>query len=401
MTQQELISKLARFTPSKILFLVIDGLGGLPHPDRGKSELETAKIPNLDKLAAESMCGLTDPVATGISPGSGPGHLSLFGYDPVSNLIKRGALEAVGIGLELGPKDLAARCNLCTVDDEGNIIDRRAGRIPTLESQLLSRELNEIRVPGTELEVHTVKDHRLVVIFHGDDLSEEVSETDPQQVGVSPLSVEALSPEAHATAEIANKFVGESRRILRCRSTANMVLLRGFSKLSNLPSMGQVYKLRPACIATYPMYRGVARLLGMEVMETGFTFKDEVDTLLEHYSDYDFFYIHFKGADAAGEDGNFEAKVEALEELDRALDRLIELKPDVFIVAGDHSTPAVLASHSWHPVPFLLHSRWGQPDDVVQFTEQACARGALGRFPATEIMPLAMAHSLKLSKFGA
>ncbi|MEE9198272.1 MAG: 2,3-bisphosphoglycerate-independent phosphoglycerate mutase [Dehalococcoidia bacterium] len=401
MNQQELIAELARSTPSKILFLVIDGLGGLPDPDTGKSELETASIPNLDRLAAEAMCGLTEPVAVGITPGSGPGHLALFGYDPVENLIKRGVLEAAGIGLELGPKDLAARGNFCTMDSKGRITDRRAGRIPTEESRILCQELNGIQISGADVEVHAVKDHRFAVVFHGDGLSEEVSETDPQRVDVPPLPVRALDRDAQATADLVNEFVEKARQVLNHRGAANMIMLRGFSKRPNLPPMGQVYKLRPVAIATYPMYRGIARLLGMECLETGPSFREEVDTLLEHYNDYDFFYLHFKGADTAGEDGNFEAKVKALEELDAALGRLIDLDPEVFVVAGDHSTPAVLAGHSWHPVPFLLRSRWGRRDDIAQFTELACARGILGRFPATEVMPLVMAYSLKLDKFGA
>ena len=401
MFQQDLIAGLAQTNPAKIIFLVIDGLGGLPDPDTGRSELETADTPNLDKLATNGTCGLTDPVGAGITPGSGPGHLSLFGYDPVKNLIKRGVLEAIGIGLDLGPNDLAARGNFCTVDQAGLIIDRRAGRIPTEESRLLCQRLNDIQVPEAGIEVHPVHDHRFAVIFHGDGLSAEVSETDPQRTGVPPLSAKALSPEAQVTADIANLFIDKARRVLCQRSIANMITLRGFSKRPNLPSMSQVYKLKPVAIATYPMYRGVARLLGMECLETGPSFKDEVDTLINHYNDYDFFYLHFKGADTAGEDGDFQAKVRALEEVDIPLSRLMDLKPEVFVVAGDHSTPAVLAGHSWHPVPFLLWSRWGRRDEATQFTERVCARGILGRFPATEIMPLVLAHALKLSKFGA
>ncbi|MFQ5872799.1 MAG: 2,3-bisphosphoglycerate-independent phosphoglycerate mutase [Dehalococcoidia bacterium] len=400
MTQQDLIAQVAQSSPTKIILLVIDGLGGLPHPDTGKSELETAHIPNLDRLTAKGICGLTSPVAPGISPGSGPGHLALFGYDPVKNLIKRGVLEAAGIGLELGSSDLAARGNFCTVDGAGLLTDRRAGRIPTEESWLLCQELDKIGLSGAEVEVHAVKDHRFVVIFHGDGLSEAVSETDPQQENVPPLLVKSLSPEACGTAELANQFIERSRQILGHRSTANMVLLRGFSKPPKMPSMRQIYKLRPAAVASYPMYRGVARLLGMECLETGPTFEDEIDTLSRHYDDYDFFYIHFKAADTAGEDGDFDGKVRALEELDPYLPRLTGLEPEVFVVAGDHSTPAILAAHSWHPVPVLLRSRWAQPDDVAELTERACSRGVLGLFPATDVMSLVLAHALKLSKFG-
>lgn len=401
MSRQDIIAQVAHSTPSKIIFLVIDGLGGLPHPDTGKSELETANTPNLDKLASEAMCGLTDPIAPGITPGSGPGHLALFGYDPVKYLIKRGVLEATGIGLDLREKDLAARGNFCTIDKDGKIIDRRAGRIPTEESQLLCQELDKIQLSGVGVEVHAVRDHRFAVIFHGDNLSEDITATDPQTINSSPLPVRALNPGAQHTAIVINWFVEMSRGALDGRSSANMIMLRGFSKRPNLPSMSQLYKLKPAAIAIYPMYRGVARLLGMEVLESGMTFKEEVETLTKHYKEFDFFYIHFKGADTAGEDGNFDAKVQALEELDQCLPQLIDLQPEVFVVAGDHSTPATFAAHSWHPVPFLLRSRWGRKDGVTQFTEPACATGILGRFPATEIMPWVLAYAEKLAKYGA
>ncbi len=401
MSRQDLIAQVAHPTPSKIVFLVIDGLGGLPHPDTGKSELETAHTPNLDSLASQAMCGLTDPVAPGITPGSGPGHLALFGYDPVQYLVKRGVLEATGIGLDLGENDLAARGNFCTVDGDGVIIDRRAGRIPTEESRLICRELDKIQVEGVGVEVHAVRDHRFAVVFHGEGLSEDITETDPQMRASSPLPVRALNPDAQHTAIAVNWFVEMCREALDGRSTANMIMLRGFSKRPDLPSMSQVYKLTPAAIATYPMYRGIARLLGMEVLETGATFQDEVETLIERYDDHDFFYIHFKGADTAGEDGDFETKVHALEELDRCLPRLIDLQPEVLVVAGDHSTPATFAAHSWHPVPFLLRSRWGRRDDAAEFTERSCSRGILGRFPATEIMPSVLAYAEKLAKYGA
>ena len=281
------------------------------------------------------------------------------------------------------------------------ITDRRAGRIPTEESRLLCRELDKIQVAGVGVEVHAVRDHRFAVIFHGEDLSEDITETDPQTKASSPLPVRALNPDAQHTAIAVNWFVESSRKALDGRSSANMIMLRGFSKRPDLPSMSQVYKLKPAAIATYPMYRGIARLLGMEVLETGATFQDEVETLRERYSDYDFFYLHFKGADTAGEDGDFDTKVQALEELDRGLPHLIALQPEVLVVAGDHSTPATFAAHSWHPVPFLLKSRWGRKDDAAEFTERACAGGILGRFPATEIMPSVLAYAEKLVKYGA
>ncbi|MBI2847500.1 MAG: 2,3-bisphosphoglycerate-independent phosphoglycerate mutase [Chloroflexi bacterium] len=396
----ELISKIARSTPSKIVLFVVDGLGGLPHPDTGKTELEAANIPNLSRLAGNSICGLTDPVFPGISPGSGPGHLALFGYDPVKNLIGRGVLEALGIGLELEDGDLAVRGNFCTVEGDV-IVDRRAGRIPTNESVELCQQLNKIKLQGVETSVHPVKDHRFVVIFRGPGLSEDVSESDPQRTDAAPLEIMALSPSAGETARIANEFVAQAREILSSRRTANMVLLRGFSMLPHLPPMSEVYRLRPAAIASYPMYRGLAKIVGMDTLDTGLALQDELVTLGRHFSNYDFFYIHYKATDAAGEDGDFGRKVKALEELDEHIPDLLTLKPDVIVVTGDHSTPAVLAAHSWHPVPVLIHSRWCRPDRVASFTERTCASGSLGRFPATHVMPLALAYAQKLAKFGA
>ncbi|MCH9036969.1 MAG: phosphoglycerate mutase, partial [Chloroflexi bacterium] len=280
MTQQDLIAQVAQSTPSKIIFLVIDGLGGLPHPDTGKSELETAYTPNLDRLAARAMCGLTDPVAPGITPGSGPGHLALFGYDPVKSLIKRGVLEAAGIGLDMGPDDLAVRGNFCTVDKNGAITHRRAGRLPTEESRVLCRQMDRIQVSGVEIEVHPVESHRFVIIFKGRGLSDELADTDQQVTGVTPPPVKALTQDAVSSAAMVNEFVEKARGVLGNQPKANMITLRGFSKLPDLAPMKQVYKLNPVALATYPMYRGLARLLGMKYLDTGPTFEDQVNDLV-------------------------------------------------------------------------------------------------------------------------
>ena len=395
------LKDIALATPTKIVLLVLDGLGGLPESETGRTELEAAKIPNLDRLASEGICGMIDPVGLGITPGSGPGHLALFGYDPVKFLIGRGVLETLGIGFDLGEKDVAARGNFCTVDEQGLVVDRRAGRISTEEAAQLCQLLNELEVNGIEIFVKPVKEHRFAVVFRGDGLSPELTDSDPQREGMPPIDIAPLSPEAKNAAERANEFVAKARVALSRHTPANMVLLRGFSCLPSLPGMGEIYKLRPAAIAAYPMYRGLAKIVGMEVLEVGSTGEDEFDVLARNYDQYDFFFVHIKGTDKAGEDGDFEGKVRVLEEVDALLPRLLSLNPDVLAVTGDHSTPAVLRGHSWHPVPFLLHSQWCRPDGVREFSERACSGGALGRFPATEIMPLAMANALKLTKFGA
>ena len=394
------IGDICQATPSKIVMLVVDGLGGMPHPESGRSELETASLPNLDALARRSACGLTTPLVPGVTPGSGPGHMALFGYDPVKYLIGRGVLEALGIDVELRSGDVAARGNLCTVDGDGMVVDRRAGRIPTAESTPLVRRLDEIEVSGAEVSVYSVRDHRFVLRLRGDGLGADVSETDPQAVGVAPIEAAALSAGSTATAAAANEFVRKSREALGGRATANMVVLRGFSTLPSLPNMGEAYRLTPAAIAAYPMYRGLASLTGMQVLPTGDGFDQELDTLTGSWADHDFFFLHYKPADAAGEDGDFDAKVAALESLDAQLPRILDLGPDVLVVAGDHSTPAVMGNHSWHPVPFLVNSALTQGDGAAEFTERACATGSIGRVPATSAMMLALAHAGKLRKYG-
>ncbi len=387
-------------TPSKIVMLVVDGLGGLPHPDTGLSELETANIPNLDAMARESACGLTTPVLPGVTPGSGPGHLALFGYDPLKYLIGRGALEALGIDVSLQPGDVAARGNFCTVDGDGLLVDRRAGRIPSELSAPLCQRLDQIELEGVQADVYQVQDYRFVFRLRGAGLSEALSETDPQSIGVPPLPVEPLVPEAERTASLVNQFVDQARLSLAEEDRANMVLLRGFAQLPHLPPMGEVYRLNPAGIAAYPMYRGLATVAGMKVILTGRTFADEVETLRQNYDAHDFFFIHYKPADAAGEDGDFDAKVRRLEELDPFIPSIRELEPDVLMVAGDHATPAIVAGHSWHPVPFMLHSRLTRGEGISSFDERACGQGSIGRGPAYQVMLLALSHAGKLTKFG-
>jgi len=397
----EHMKRISRGSTSKIVFLVMDGVGGLPHPETGKTELESARKPNLDRIARDSLCGLTDPISPGITPGSAPGHLALFGYDPVLYDVGRGIVEALGIDLDLKPGDIAARGNFCTVDDKGIITDRRAGRLSTEKNAELCRLLSDIALQGTGISVVPVKEHRFVLILRGEGLSPDLTDSDPQQIGLAPRKVQALSEHAEQTAGIANEFVSEASNRLRNQSSANMVLLRGFSHRPAIPSIPEIYKLKPAAIAAYPMYRGLARLIGMDVLPTGENIRDQVETLRRHYDDYDFFFVHYKQTDSRGEDGDFGAKVKAIENLDNALDGLLSLDPEVLIVAGDHSTPATLAMHSWHPVPFMLRARWCRHDAVSEFSERACLAGGLGRFPATDIMPLAMANALKLDKFGA
>ena len=397
----DLIGPLVVPNESKIVLISSDGLGGLPRPETGKSELETARIPNLDRLASESACGLLRHVAPGITPGSGPGHLGLFGYDPLRYLVGRGVLEALGIEFDLRAGDVAARGNFCTVDGAGLITDRRAGRIPTEVCVRLTERLRTIRLPGVELFVEPVKEHRFVLVMRGTSLGGRLSETDPQALGKPPLPVRALDTESARSADLVNAFIEQARALLADAAPANMVLLRGFDGVPALPRFPEVFGLRAAAIAAYPMYRGLAKVVGMDVLKTGGTSADEVVTLRQHWQSYDFFFVHYKDTDKAGEDGDFDAKVAALERLDGFIPEIEALRPDVLVVSGDHATPSILAAHGWQPVPVLLRSPYAGADPVTAFNERACAAGTLGTLPAQHLMPLVMANALRLTKFGA
>jgi 2,3-bisphosphoglycerate-independent phosphoglycerate mutase len=401
MADLELIHELLTPAESKILLLVLDGLGGLPAEPGGPTELEAAETPNLDRAAAEGIVGLHQPVGPGITPGSGPGHIGLFGYDSIRYQIGRGVLEALGIGFELGPNDLAARGNFCTIDADGNVTDRRAGRISTERCAELCAQLGTIELPGVEMFVEPVREHRFLLVLRGTNLVEQISETDPGYLGVPPQHVEAERPEATATAQLVRTFVDAARQRLQGHEPANMVLLRGFAKLPDWPRFPDVFGLRSVAVAQYPMYRGVAKLVGMESVDVGPT-RDDLFTALEGaWPDHDFAFVHVKDTDKAGEDGEFARKVEVIEEIDRHIPRVLDLEPDVLLVTGDHSTPAVLRSHSWHPVPFLLRSATCRRDDVEQFGERWCLRGGAGICRSEDLMPLALAHAERLTKFGA
>jgi 2,3-bisphosphoglycerate-independent phosphoglycerate mutase len=402
MNEIELMTSLSIKNDTKIVLLVMDGLGGAPMEPGGPTELEAAHTPNLDALATRSICGLSTAVSPGITPGSGPGHLALFGYDPLQYEIGRGVLEALGIGFDLQPTDVAARGNFCTVDANGLITDRRAGRIPTEEGARRVELLRGIRLPGVQTFVEPVKEYRFALVLRGEGLSGEIHDTDPQQTGVAPLSAVAYDPAAERTAELANQWIAEAASILADYPPANMLTLRGFAVDPNLPKFPDVYKLRAAAVAVYPMYKGVSRLVGMEIVPVdGDSPADEFATVRQHWNEYDFFFVHIKKTDSTGEDGNFDAKVHVIETVDEALPALLGLEPDVLVVTGDHSTPALLKSHSWHPLPILISARSGRSDPVTTFGETACLRGSLGHIRHVDIMPLAMAYALRLTKYGA
>jgi 2,3-bisphosphoglycerate-independent phosphoglycerate mutase len=403
MSMHDVLRSLRESSKSKIVMLVADGLGGLPIEPGGKTELETARTPNLDALAAEGTVGLSTPVAPGIAPGSGPGHLGLFGFDPLEHDIGRGVLEALGIGVEVGPKDVAIRGNFCTIDAEGRVTDRRAGRIPTeVCEQLVQKLRTGVKVEGVETLIEAVREYRLVVRFRGEGLGDNVADTDPLSTGLLTLEPKALDAASEKTAAIAAKFLHQAKEVLKGESPANFLMMRGFAKFPQIDTMEEAYGLKAAAIAVYPMYRGLAKLVGMTIVEPGKTIADQMAVARAEWEKFDFFFIHYKYTDSTGEDGNFAKKVEMIEALDAEMPKLRALNPDVLIVTGDHSTPSRMKSHSFHPVPTLL---WApatvRPDYVTTFGERPCIQGGLGQFLAKDLMPLALAHACRLQKFGA
>ncbi|QVL32812.1 2,3-bisphosphoglycerate-independent phosphoglycerate mutase [Telmatocola sphagniphila] len=401
MNIHELIGELREDNKSKIVLLVADGLGGLPLTPGGKTELETARTPNLDKAAAEGVTGLSIPVLPGITPGSGPGHLGLFGYDPLQYRIGRGILEALGINFHVTDKDVAVRGNFCTLDASGKISDRRAGRPTTERCVAMVEKMRSVKIPGVEIFVEPVKEHRFVVVFRGENLGDAVNDTDPQAIGVAPLLAHGKDEASKKTAEFVNQFVTAVGKVLASDVPTNGVTLRGFARYPKIGTMQEIYGLKSAAIAVYPMYKGLARLVGMDILDAGSTLNDQITTLKKVWNDYSFFFLHYKYTDSTGEDGNFPAKVDMIEKLDAAVPGILELNPDVFIVTGDHSTPSKLKSHSWHPVPTLIRAASARTDAVTRFSESTCLQGGLGQFQAMHLMLMAMAHAGRLGKYGA
>lgn len=403
MADFRLMTDLRQSAPGKIVLLVMDGLGGMPMEPGGPTELEAARTPNMDRLALEGVLGQTVPIRYGLTPGSGPAHLALFGYDPVAYLVGRGVLESIGVGMEVRKGDVAARGNFCTVNAFGKITDRRAGRIPTDTAAPLVERIGRVRITGVDVEVRPVKEYRFAVVMRGRGLEADIDDTDPQQVGVEPLPAKPRSPGAARAADLFNGWITEARKLIANQSKANALTLRGFSTDPGLPQFPEIYGLRSACVAVYPMYRGVSQLVGMDILGfEGDRPEDEFAAVARSWDLYDFFFVHIKKTDSMGEDGNFEGKVAVIEAVDAALPGLLALEPAALAITGDHSTPARLRTHTWHPVPFLLWApATALPDDQSRFGERACQVGGLSTFPATDAMPLLMAHAGRLMKFGA
>lgn len=398
----EFLKKLIQPADTRIVMLIMDGLGGLPREPGGRTELETARTPNMDALAARSALGFSSPAGPGIAVGSGPGHLAIFGFDPIENEIGRGALEALGVDIDLGPDDIAARGNFCKVDENGILVDRRAGRLATPEAIRLARLLNSIHIDGVQMHVEAIKEHRFALVMRGEGLAADLSDTDPLKEGVAPGQVAALTTSAERTARFVNVYLQKAKKLLKDEEQANMILLRGFDKLPSLPKYGDLFKLRAAAIAVNGMYKGVSRLVGMQVLPVeGVRIEDEFTTLEKYWEQFDFFYLHIKQTDTHGEDGDFDRKVKVIEHIDSQIPRVLALKPDVLLITGDHSSPAILKSHSWHPVPAMLYGKNVREDNIPEFGERACTRGSLGIMPAKDFMPLLLANAGRVAKYGA
>ena len=384
---------------SKICLLVIDGLGDIPK-DR-PTPLEAAQTPNLDAITPKSALGLLDPVQVGVTPGSGPGHLALFGYDPIRYKIGRGLLEALGVGIEVGPLDLCLRANFATKEGE-IVVDRRAGRITTEECVRLCQKLEGIdHIEDVRIRIRPGKEHRFVVVFTGEGLSDAVTDADPQRSGKELVKAEPLTSKAEKTARIINQYISMSADILKGEPRANFILLRGAAAHPKLRSFPDRYRMKALAIATFPMYLGIGKLVGMETLNPGPGITQLFVSYQKNYDDYDFFYIHIKETDKAGEDGNYEEKIRIIEDIDHNLHILVDKAPDVLAITADHSTPVSLRSHSWHPCPILIHSRYLPSDGLNRFTEKNCCLGSLGRIAGIDLMPILLASGLRLKKYGA
>jgi 2,3-bisphosphoglycerate-independent phosphoglycerate mutase len=402
MIGEKKIKKLIQENSSKIVLIVLDGVGDIPD-DSGMTALEQASTPNLDELAVKSQLGLSMPISMGITPGSGPAHLSLFGYDPLQHEIGRGVLEALGIGLGLTGNDLAARANFATRNEDGIITDRRAGRISTEENEKLCIKINENIecIQDVKVRVYPGKEHRFVAVFSGNGLSDGLLDADPEEIDKPEKFVEATDKESEKSRDVANEFIKQVQRVLKEDRPANTCLLRGIAKAPEISGFKELYGLKACAIATYPMYKGLCRLVGMKVIENLTTVSEEADNLAALYGEYDFFYVHVKKTDSYGEDGDRESKAKVIEEFDSILPDILKLSPDVLCITGDHSTPTPMSSHSWHPCPILINGPHMRKDPAAAFNETECLKGLYGTFYAVDVMPLLLAQAGRLKKFGA
>ena len=411
----------------KGILFICDGMGDRPNPDRGgRSPLEEASTPNMDRLASEGLVGLIDIISPGVRPGSDVAHLSLFGYDPYRYYTGRGGFEAAGAGLDLKLGDVALRCNYATVDDRLVIQDRRAGRIRE-GGEELAEALNSIRLEadGVKLEFHHTVEHRGVLVLRseGRKLSRLVSDTDPHEIGVKVLEAKPLedSEEAKFTAKLINEFTWRSYEVLkdhpvnveRVRSglpPANIILSRGAGTLPHVEPLGKLYNARFAAIAAVALVRGICRVVGMDLidvpgatggLDTDYSAKGKA--AVEALQSYDLVVVHVKAADVAGHDGKFDVKTEVIERIDHMIGEVMEsldLDSTYIALTADHATPVSVGDHMGDPVPFLLHGPGLFPSGVEKFCERTASKGNASRIKGSDLIPLLMNYMGRSEKFG-
>ena len=404
----------------KTFFVICDGLGDRPIPKLGrKTPLEYAKTPNLDAIARRGIIGAMNTIDIGVRPGSDTAHMAIFGYDPHVYYTGRGPFETAGLRMEHKDGDICFRVNMGTVDDTLHIIDRRAGRIG--DTSAFARELNGMKIDGVEFFVKAGTGYRMGMIMRGKKLSTHITDIDPGHVGKGVRMCEATddTSEAKRTAKILNTFVSRAHKLLKRMPVnidrqknglpqANYLLVRGAGVYPKLPRFFDKYGLRAACFAGAGLYKGIARLIGMDVVHVpGATGKPDsnirakVETAIKHRKDYDFFFIHFKGADSCGEDGDVEGKIAYIEKIDDAVAPLLKLKNSLVVITADHSTPCTIKSHSADDVPIVIMGDEVRDDDVHEFSERTCAKGRMGHIKGMHVMPIILDLMGIAEKFGA
>lgn len=403
--------------------MIIDGMGDRPLKELGyKTPLEAAITPNMDKMAENGICGIMDPIKPGIRPGSDTSHISILGYDPYEVYTGRGPFEAAGVGVDVLPGDIAFRCNFSTADEDGIIIDRRAGRIRE-GTEELARSINGINIDqDVEVIFKESTGHRAVLVLRGNGLSDQVSDADPKHEGKAPKMVVAIdgSQEANKTANILNKIVKKSYEVLKNhplnlkridagKPPANIIIPRGAGAVPNVQPFGEKYGLKPVCIAETGLIKGIAKIAGMELVDIkGAT--GGIDTNLENIKngiietaskDYDFMLINVDGADEAGHDGQMDEKIKFIEKVDVVIGELMRIEDIYFILTADHSTPISTMDHTGDPVPIVICGPEVRVDDVKNFNERSVTKGGLCRIRGNNIMDILMDLMNLSTKFGA
>ncbi len=398
----------------KGILIVCDGLGDLR--EKGKTPLQAAKTPNMDRLAEHGACGLMHTIGRGIIPGSDTAHLQLFGYSTEKYYTGRGTFEALGVGIELEEGDVAFRCNFATVDEKMKILDRRAGRISTSFAKKLEQDFQNIEIDGAKVIFKASVEHRGALVLRGKGLSHKVGDTDPHSLTRLLVSKPLEgTPEAKKTAKILNEFTKLSHEKLNSNPLnegrelpANILLSRGPGIFSKAPPMEEKFGIRSACVAGGALYKGVAKFVGMDILKvkgaTGAKDTDlnsKADAVVSALNEYDFVFLHIKATDSFSHDGDFGGKKKFIEKIDsEVLPKLMETGANIMIT-GDHTTPCRIGDHSSHPTPFLMNGELVRHDDIKKFDEFSCANGSLGHLFGKDVMNMMVSLMGKAHIYGA